>query len=160
MKSSQILCTLITGFVFAWVIRVSVPYYKKEQDRPLKRQMKLEADSLMNAIYKFADQNPEKRFPTNLSEVTPVFLSMSSPANLGDNLTNVCANFIYIQQERNRDDLIEIHKIILVEKLGHYKYQDGGYIGSLGNITRFYWFEDYKNLIEANGLSISRFTQN
>lgn len=157
----KLLVILIMGFVFAWMVRVLVPYYRLQSDRIVKQQTRIETEALMNAIYKFSEESSENRFPTNLAELRPMLVSLPLPAVGLTNLDSVLNKFFYLQPTTNdMNTKVFGEKIVLVEKLGHYKYQHGGFIGAVGNMTTFFYFDDYKRIVEKNGLSMSQVGEN
>lgn len=139
-------------------LRVLVPYYQQKQDQPMLDASRHEATAFMEAVYQFSEQNPEKRFPTNLNEVASIVLANGNKQIAATNLAAVYNKYVYLQPTPHKRDDVMMDKAILVEKLGHYKNRKGGFIGTVGGITQWYPLKAYKELIEKNGLSIEKVT--
>src|SRR5688500_7345627 len=116
MRSSSPIKALVfccVAFLIALASRVLIPYYQKRHDAPLSLQDRRELTEIKRAIDRFVEQNPEQRFPSNLTEVATVPVSATS-------------KFVYLPPPPNAAKKELFGRVVLVEKLGHYKYGDGG----------------------------------
>jgi hypothetical protein len=140
------------AFVFAFAFRVLLPYYRQQQDRPRQLESQEEVGVIMNAINRYVEESPERSFPPSLAEVKPLI------ATTATNLDAVLNKFVYIQPPPHTSKRALFGRVVLIEKLGHYKNREGGYYGIAGDsIPRWYSPSDYKMLAEKNGLSIEQF---
>jgi hypothetical protein len=156
MRTKLIISGVVFGaLIFAVAIRVLVPYYQREYDRPTERATRHEMGTLMKAIELFSEKNSEHRFPTNLTEATPMILAVGESVTTS-NLNAVCAKFVYFPPASNLSRNVLSDKVVLVEKLGHYKYRKGGYIGRVDHFEVFFNLDDYKRLIEKSGISLEQ----
>ena len=108
----------------------------------------------MVAINQFVEQNPEHRFPTNFTEVPSLFTFGTT------DLKPACSRFVYLPPPPHVSKKELFGKVVLVEKLGHYKYSDGGNCGKAGEMGGG-WLStgDYKILAEKNGLSLQQLSE-
>ncbi len=137
----------LVAFSVALASRVLIPYYQKQHDAPAKTESGERVRKIMGAINHFADTNPDRRFPTNLAEVVSL---------AGIDTTR----FVYLAPPAHASQKELFGRVVLLEKLGHYKYKDGGYGGKAGSITPF-WCpgRDYETLAAKNGLSMGQLSE-
>ena len=106
-----VFCCMALLVGVAW--RVLIPAYQREHDAPTHADNRDQLRQIRSAIEQFVAQNPEHRFPSNLTEVTTLTVSGTS-------------KFVYLPPPANASQQELRGRVILVEKLGHYKYSDGG----------------------------------
>jgi hypothetical protein len=149
MRSNAIKA-LVIGFaalLVGWACRVVIPYYQQEQDAPVKEESRQQVSAIMRAINQFVDQTPAHRLPTNLDEVAHL------------NVTGI-TRFVYLRPAGHLSQKEVFGTVVLVEKLGHYKYKDGGYGGQAGGVgAGWYSRRDYETLAQKNGLSIEQLSE-
>ena len=82
---------------------------------------------------------------------------IAEPTN---NLQAVCNRFVYLPPPSNASKAQLFDWVILVEKLGHYKFAEGGCNGTAGS-AGVGWSSpnEYKTLAEKNGISIEQLTE-
>jgi hypothetical protein len=134
--------------------RVFIPYYQQQQDDPVKSESREQVSAIMKAVNQFVEQHPEHQFPTNVSEVTP-FIALAST-----NVDSVYSRFVYLPPPLHASTKELFGRVVLIEKLGHYKYKVGGYHGMAGDaIPGWYSIADYKALVEKNGVSLEQLSE-
>jgi hypothetical protein len=146
------LCGVI--FIAAFAVRVLVPYYQQQQDGQARAESQDHVRAIIGAIDRFVEQNPEHRFPTNVSEVTPLI------ALATNNLEAVYSRFVYLPPPPQVSQKELFGRVVLIEKLGHYKHKVGGYEGKAGGVTPgWYSLAEYKALAEKNGVSLEQLSE-
>jgi hypothetical protein len=146
VKALAIFCVV---FAFAWACRVLIPYYQQQQDEPVETESQSQVRAIMTAIDRFVEQDPEHRFPTNMAEVTPLI------ALATNNLETIYSRFVYLPPPPHASKKELFGRVVLIEKLGHYKHRVGGYEGKAGTATPgWYSIVEYRALAEKNGVSI------
>ena len=141
-------------FIVAFAFRVLVPYYQQQQDEPIRTESQDQVRRIMSAVNQFVDQNPEHRLPSSLAEVPSLVTSGTT------NLEAVCSKFVYLPPPPHASKAELFGRVVLLEKLGHYKYKEGGYGGGAGSQTPgWYTMRDYKTLAEKNGVSLEQLSE-
>lgn len=157
MRSSPAIKALVfccVALLVGVACRVLIPYYQQQQDDQIKTESRHQVSAIMRSINQFSEQNSEHRFPSNLTEVA--FLTISGTSNL----QQVFSRFVYLPPPPHASEKELFGRVVLVEKLGHYKYKDGGYYGMAGDmVPGWYSTRDYKTLAEKNGLSIQQLSE-
>jgi hypothetical protein len=86
--------------------------------------------------------------------VTPLFTLASN------NLDTVFSRFVYLPPPLHASQKELFGRVVLIEKLGHYKHKVGGYEGKAGGVTPgWYSIADYRALAEKNGVSLEQLTE-
>ena len=145
------LAILVLVFCFVALVcvasRVLIPYYHRQHDEPVATESRQQVSAIMRAINQFVEQNPDRRFPTNLTEVASLTVSDTH-------------KFVYLPPPAHASPKELFGRVVLIEKLGHYKYKDGGYYGVAGDaIARWYSRREFETLAEKNGLSIEQLSE-
>lgn len=141
-------------FIIAVAFRVFLPYYQGQQDRPKQLESQGEVRAIMQAINRFVEESPEHAFPSKLDEVKP-FITIA-----GTNLDVVFEKFVYLRPPHRTPKDGALNGVVLLEKLGHYKYREGGYYGIAGdNIPGWYSLSNYQRFVEKTGLTIEQFSE-
>lgn len=148
MRSAAVaLVFCFVALIVALACRVLIPYYQQQQDEPVKRESRHQVSAIMRSISQFVDENPERRFPTNLTEVASLTVSNTT-------------RFVYFPPPPHSSQKELFGRVVLIEKLGHYRYKDGGYYGMAGDmVAGWYSRRDYETLAEKNGLSIEQLSE-
>ncbi len=108
----------------------------------------------MDAIYGIAKTNPAGRFPVTLGEVISKLNSETFPGRNTSNLHRIFGEYVYRPPQGVSTDSVDFQKVVLIEKLGHYRYKQGGHIGVVGNLVSWYSMTDYKRLATLNGIEL------
>jgi len=134
--------------------RVFIPYYQQQQDEPVKTESRAQVSAIMRAVNQFVEQHQEHRFPTNVTEVASLIALATT------NVDSVCSRFVYLPPPPRASKAELFGRVVLIEKLGHYKHKVGGYYGTAGDsIAGWYSVPDYRTLAEKNGLSLEQLSE-
>jgi hypothetical protein len=155
MRASSPISLLAIGslaLIVAVACRVLIPYYQTQQDDPIQTESRTQVRTLMTAINRFVEENPNHKFPSNVTEITPLIAST--------NVQAIYSRFVYLPPPSHASESDLSGRVVLIEKLGHYKYRVGGYHGMAGETAvGWYSMRDYKTLAENNGLSIEQLSE-
>jgi hypothetical protein len=142
------------SFIFAVAWALFFPLFQQKQDEPIEQESRDQVRAIMLSISEFVEQNSEDRFPSNLTEVASLTVSGTT------NLQPHCSRFVYLPPPPNASKKELFGKVVLVEKLGHYKHRRGGYCGMAGDArAHFVSSDQYQTLAEKNGLSIGQLSE-
>jgi hypothetical protein len=150
----RVLVSLGVALMIGAAHMVFIPYYQQQQDEPVKTESRAQVSAIMGAVSQFVEQHPEHRFPTNMTEVTSLIGLATT------NVDSVCSRFVYLPPPARASKAELFGRVVLIEKLGHYKYKVGGYHGMAGDsIAGWYSMRDYRTLAEKNGLSLEQLSE-
>jgi hypothetical protein len=150
----RVLAFLGVALMVGVAFRVFIPYYQQQQDAPVQTESRAQVSAIMRAVNQFVEQHPEHRFPTNVTEVTSLIALATT------NVDSVCSRFVYLPPPPRASKAELFGRVVLIEKLGHYKYRVGGYHGMAGDsIAGWYSMSDYRTLAEKNGLSLEQLSE-
>jgi hypothetical protein len=138
--------TSLLAFLLAVAIRVLVPAIKRSVDKEAFANRLNETRIIMDALYQYADGNTNL-FPKKLSDIERNLNGITNQTPLGRTWVNAFNDYIYIQPPPRRRGEVDDTKIVLAEKLGHYRFRDGAFVGTVGGVVSWRLRPQYQLLL-------------
>ena len=160
-----------SSFSWAWVFGilafiilgpftcVILPALQDESDRKIKRRYKSEMEVLVHSLYQYSDSHGA--FPERLEQIVPIIQGRTNASAFKRPIPDALEDYVYLptKSHERRFSLNET-KALLIEKLNHYQYTEGGHIAFRGgHIGWYYAIQDsqshtYFSMLKANGVPL------
>lgn len=145
-----ILFGIVCVFVVGWAFRVLLPYIQQGPDRKLKPARFAEIVSLLELVPAYRASHGGS-FPDALTDLTPLIESSRRTNTQLRSAGEIMRDYVYVRPESVADKEKTFSTPMIIERLGHYKTQDGGHVGMVaGNVWWYYRRRLLEVLRESN----------
>jgi len=136
MKAILLLATaIVVIFVIGSVLNILIPAFQQLPDLRRRSEAPSEMRRIMESLDRYYDQN--KRYPKSLEELGRSYPSIMASKDL----------YWYFPEHASCSEPDD-HPV-LIEKPGHYKVRECGYIGFPPGICVFKFAKEYQNVLDV-----------
>jgi hypothetical protein len=160
-----------SGPAWAWVVGilafiilgpftcVILPALQDESDRKIKRRYRSEMEVLVDSLYHYSDLHGS--FPERLEKIVPIIQAQTNASVFKRPIPGALEDYVYLRpKSHERRFSMNETKALLIEKLNHYRYTEGGHIAFLGGRIAWYYaigdseYHTYFTILKTNAVPL------
>jgi hypothetical protein len=142
---------IVCAFVMAWAFRVVLPILKQEPDRKLRPARFAEMSVLLDLMSTYrASQGGS--FPNALTDLTPLIETSRRTNTHLRSVSDITRDYAYVRPTSATDTERTFATPMIIERLGHYKTQDGGHVGMVAGTVRWHFRSRLLEVLRENNI--------
>jgi len=133
-----ILFGIVCVFVLGWAFRVGLPIIQQGPDRKLRPARFAEILSLLELVSAHRASHGGS-FPDALTDLTPLIESSRTTNRQLRSASDIMRDYVYVRPTSVADTEKTFATPMIIERLGHYRTQDGSHVGMVAGTVRWHF---------------------
>jgi hypothetical protein len=133
-----ILFGIVCVFVLGWAFRVGLPFIQERPDRKLKPARFAEMRALLELVSTYRASHGGS-FPDALTDLAPLIESSRKTNTELRSASDITRDYAYVRPTSVADTEKTFATPMIIERLGHYRTQDGGQVGMVAGTVRWHF---------------------